>query len=274
MRFPALHAALIVIGLGGCANDPQYLQPPADMEAGMDDGMGGTTVAKAQLTLPIKPETSAEMAARMTLANKLGVMVPYVKVGDIDTEVEWTITNLDDSDGIAMIELNGANEWFRYDPSVIVLDPTDDEAPPTPGLQGDIPLDVPAKGSISGTFREDQILEASIDLDQITRGHVNPFAAVLTVNKNDQSFQPLSTYIPPTQTMPMPPMQTADGPAVPREAFAEMIEIDLVFKPDHHMTLDYDIRVRDHRGIMNSMGLDAPANQLTMFAPAVYMVGM
>jgi hypothetical protein len=229
--------------------------------------------------LPIKPESTKDAADRAALATKLGLTpadIPYVKVGDLDIEVEWSIRNLDAVPGQAKIELNGANEWFAYDPSVIVLDPTNDEAPPTPGLGGDIPIDVPASGEVAGLFREDQLLEASIDLDSITRGHVNPFAATQTVEKNADSFAQLSMPTPSTPVClanPMDPscQQKATGLVIPRAAFAEMIRIDLVFKPNHHMVLDYTVRVRDHRGIVHDMGLTAPGSEIVTFTPAVYM---
>src|SRR5262249_16819046 len=149
-----------------------YMPGPNTLEAGMDDGMGGTTTATSSLSLPIKPESASDMASRMKLAATLApVTVPYVRVGDMAIEVEWTIQNLDMMPGKAQIELNGANEYFVYDPSMIVLDPGDDEAPPTPGLQGDIPIDVAPGQEIKGLFTEDELLEASIDLDQITRGN-------------------------------------------------------------------------------------------------------
>lgn len=267
----ALVFVSIILAGGGCANDPFYLDSPNTLDAGADDGMGGTTQAKDSLMLPIKPETSKDAATRNALAAKLGVMVPYVKVGDLDIEVDYTITNVDTMDGQAKVELNGANEWFVYDPSVIVLDPGDDEAPPTPGLQGDIPIDVPVGATVEGVFREDQLLEASVDLDQITRGNVNPFRATLEINKNDPSFQPLSVYVPPAVPGQDPPAQTPTGPVVPRAAFAEMIRVDLVFKPDHHMTMNYAVRVRDHRGIIDTKGLSAPTSEVVQFMPAVFM---
>ena len=263
--------ALVLVMLVGCANDPVYLSPPSNLEAGADDGMGGTTTAMASLMLPIKPESMADAMTRQALADKLGVMVPYVKVGDLDIEVEYTVKNLGDKPSSAMIELNGANEWFVYDPSMINLDPTDNEAPPTPGLQGDIPIDLPGNGVVTGVFREDQLLEASIDLDQVTRGNVNPYAAVLKVDKNDDSFQPMSMPVLPTATMPDPPPQTPVGMPIPRAAFAEIIRVDLVFKPASHMVMDYTVRVRDHRGILHDMGLSAPQGEIVMFMPAVYM---
>jgi hypothetical protein len=261
---------IALVSAVGCANDPLYLPSPTSMEAGVDDGTGTLSEANSSLVLSIKPETASDMATRDALATKLGVMVPYVKVGDIDIEVEYTIHNLDTMPGQVKVDLNGANEWFVYDPTAIVLNPGDDEAPPTPPLAGDIPVDVPAMGSIDGVFREDQLLEASIDTDSVTRGHVNPFAATLKINKNDPSFQPLTAYVPPALVGGTPPAQDPMGPIVPRAAFAELIRIDLVFKPDHHMTMDYTVRIRDHRGIVDTKGVNSPMAEVVQFDPVVY----
>ena len=108
----------------------------------------------------------------------------------------------------------GGGNWngFSYDPTLIVLDPNDDEAPKTPGLSGDIPIDVPAGGEVSGLFTEDQLREASIDLDQVTRGNVNPFRASLTISKNATSFQPLTPPRPGDDMY----MQTPIGDPIPR----------------------------------------------------------
>jgi hypothetical protein len=262
---------LVLGALAGCANDPVYIPAPDTIEAGLAGMNGQTTDGKASLTLPIKTETADDASARAALAAKLApVTVPYVKIGDLEIEVEWTIQNLDDMDGQAKIQLNGANEYFSYDPSIIVLDPDDDEAPPTPGLVGDVPISVPKHSKISGLFTEDQLREAAIDLDQITRGNVNPFRATLTISKNAPSFQPMTV-----------PMAAADGeltqepvgPEVPRAAFAEITRIDLVFKADRHMILDYDVRVRDLRGIMHDLLLAAVTekpNELQMFMPMEY----
>jgi len=261
--------------LVGCANDPEYIPAPMTMEAGVPDMtmMGMLSEAKASLTLPIKTESAADKTKRDALSTQLGVMVPYVKVGDLELDVEWTIKNLDNKDGQAKIELNGANEFFSYDPSIIILNPDDEEAPPTPGLNGDVPIDVPAGGTVSGLFTEDQLREASIDLDQITRGNVNPFRATLTISKNAPSFQPMT----PPDPKSMEPMmgQKPIGEPIPREAFAEITRIDLVFKPDTHMTLEYNVRIRDIRGIMHNLLLAAETekpDELQPFMPMVYNV--
>ncbi|HEU4729275.1 MAG TPA: hypothetical protein VFT22_15345 [Kofleriaceae bacterium] len=260
-------------GLGGCANDPVYIPGPMALAAGVPDMTGALSEAKAQLQLPIKTETASDMMKRMALATKLGIMVPYVKVGDLEIEVEWTIKNLDPMmDGQAKIELNGANEFYSYDPSIIVLDPGNDEAPPTPGLSGDIPIDVPAGGEVSGLFTEDNLREAAIDLDEITQGNFNPFRASNTISKNLPEFQPVTALMPGVDNYMQMPM----GDPIPRAAFAELIRIDLVFRPTTHMTLEYNVRVRDLRGIMHDLLLDAVTrkpDELQAFMPMEFNVG-
>jgi hypothetical protein len=259
-------AGLLTVVIG-CANDPVYIPAPMNLEGGVDDGTGVLSEARAQLALPINTETAEDATKRAARTAALGVDVPYVKVGDIEVEVEWTIKNLEAMDGDALVELNGANELFVYDPTLIVLS-DEEEAPPTPGLEGDIPIHIPANGSIGGLFREDQLREASIDLDQITRGNVNPFRAMLTVSKNADAFQPMSVYDPNMPDVP----QTPVGDPIPREAFRQLIRVDLVFKPTRHMVLEYTVRVRDVRGIMNELLLSAPPGELQAFAPQPFAV--
>jgi hypothetical protein len=266
--FIAVTAVLV-----GCANDPQYVAAPSKLVA-TAVAAGGVTNPVGTMSLPIKSESVADAAKRMALANQLGVMVPYVKLGDIAVEIEWTIHNDDTMPGQAKVEFNGGNEFFYYDPNLVNLAPPNAEnPPPTPGLQGDIPIDVPAGGDAGGLFREDQWLEASIDLDEITRGNITPFYEGLTVNKNDQSFQPMSAPMPANMTYTAAPV----GNVIPRPAFAAMVCFELKFKPDRPMTFTYTVRVRDIRGtLIDPMGLDPSFNPRAgdhVFVPAAYTVG-
>lgn len=262
----------------GCANDPLYIDPmsgPTPMpalEGGMRDMAGNLVEAKGSLVLPVKTETMNDAMKRATRQALLdpAVEIPYIKVGDIEVSVEWTIKNLDPMPAQAKIQLNGANQFFSYDPATLVLS-NDPEAPPTPGLQGDIPLEIAGNGELSGLFREDEIREASIDLDQITRGNTNPFRATLTISKNATSYDQLTPMMlaPPDQE---PPPQMSTGIVFPREAFPQMLRIDIVFKPEAHMTLEYSVRVRDTRGVLADKLLDSPAGELQPFAPMEFTV--
>jgi hypothetical protein len=266
-----LLAAAASLAAAACANDPVYLPGPMMLEAGSTDAMGMLVTASARHMLPIRLETAKEARARAMRTTELGVDVPFVKAGDIEISVEWTIRNLDlMKPGTVTIQVNGANEVFAYDPTLVILgDP--EEGPPAPGLAGDIPLHVDPGATLPGLFREDELREASIDLDQITRANLNPFAATLQVHKNIELFQPMTPLMPGVDEY----VQTPVGDPIPRETFRQLIRVDLVFKPDRPMVMEYTIRVRDTRGIMHEL-LDAAVteapDEITMFEPADFAV--
>ena len=57
----------ILVVLVGCANDPQYVPSPTNIEAGMDGGMGGITAGSGSIHVPIKPESKDDAALRMQI---------------------------------------------------------------------------------------------------------------------------------------------------------------------------------------------------------------
>ncbi|MBL0213687.1 MAG: hypothetical protein IPQ07_07380 [Myxococcales bacterium] len=270
-----LAIALITTALGvGCANDPVYIPSPTSIDAGeMMDMEGNLLPGLSALVIPVNRETMKDMqdrVKRQALITDPMVVLPYIAVDDLEISVEWTIHNLTDKPGNAKVQLNGANQFFRYDPSMIMLS-MDREAPPPPGLDGDIPLDVPANGSISGLFTEDNLREAAIDLDQITRGNFNPFRATLTISKNVDSFAMLEPLTFDMNGEPNP--QKVTDTVFPRQAIPAMLEVDLVFKPDRHMVLEYTVRVRDVRGdMMPDKLLSAPMTDLEPFDPAAFSI--
>jgi hypothetical protein len=265
-------ASITALGVG-CANDPVYLPAPASVEAGDTMDMDGNLLpGVSALLIPVKHETADDAADRMRRQAKLDAMavIPYVAVDDLQIEIEWTITNLTDMPGHATVQLNGANQFFRYDPSMVVLS-MDDEAPPPPGLDGDRPLDIAPHAALSGLFTEDNVREAAIDLDQITRGNVNPFRATLTVSKNIDQFAQLEPLMFDMDGEPLP--QAPTGVMFPREAIPAMLELDLIFKPDRHMKLEYTVRVRDIRGdLLPDKLMAAPMSELEPFMPADFSI--
>ena len=269
---------LILIGLGACANpanEPQYVTCP---EMGTEvchlegDGMADL---KGSVHIPIKPEEDwrladrqkrMELQAQIDAGTSAGTEVPIYRLEHYDISVEWTVKNLSSSMSQFRVDLNGANEAFTYDPSLIILDPTDDEAPPTPPLAGDIPIDIGPGATISGAFREDQLVEAAIDCDQVTRGNINPFRATLTTTRHDDMFQPVTPYDYVTMTGGDP-----TGPEVPSIAWRQLVRIDIVFKPQAMMSIDYTVRVREHVEVIHEMGLNAPTGEVVLLNPDPYV---
>ena len=260
-----MRAVLALTVLAACSNDPLYVPAPMAIEAGMDET---TALVQTSLTLPIKLESMADAAARARRATELMIEVPYVKVGDIEVSVEWKITNLTNEDGEVLLQLNGANEYWEYDPVMAAVGLDEDEPQP-PGLDGDVPLHIAPMGSLTGLFREDQFKEASIDLDQITRGNINPFRATLTISKNSTEFSQLAPQTYDAEGEPLPQMST--GVVYPREAWPAIVRVNMVFKPDRHMRLEYTVRVRDLRGVLHDELDHAPMAELTVFNPMIYV---
>lgn len=248
---PRSTLTLCAVFASGCASDVRYVDPDLFVEVGIPDT--DVFFATQQAVLPIRLETPEEAMERTQLSAELGgVVVPYVRLEDVAVSMEWTIRNLSDTDGTARVHVNGGNEQFYYVPANFVVDPEEDEEPPP--LMGDIPIVVPALGTHHGLFREDQVYEAALDLELITRGGINPFAAVL-----EQHDDVTETIDPAT------------GATVPREAFGHLVQYDVSLEADRHMVLEFTIRVRDRRGILHDMLLEAPAGEATAFAPVEFI---
>jgi hypothetical protein len=192
--------------------------------------------------------------------------LPLVRLDQVDVSIEWTIRNLSDQPGEARINVNGGNQYYIYVPDNFIVE-GDEEEPAPPPLSGNIPIDVPALGDITGVFREDQLREAALDLDLITRGTLNPFAALLIVHEDIKNTSEIDfTPYPPDQDPPPAP------PApMPIEIFAQFVQFDITFTANRHMVLEYAVRVRDPDGVFHDELLDAPPEELMVFAPAIYV---
>lgn len=246
-RATTIALALAVVAATGCTSDPRYIDPNDPVEVNAPGTMD-TATATTTIDLPIRLEKDKERMERDALAAELGVEVPYVKAKDLHIEIEWSLENLSDQPGEATISLDGATEYAQYVPSNFVIDPQEDPTPPS--LMGGIPMMLEPGEVKTGVFREDQIYEASVDLELMYRAAYNPFAAVLEVNKN------LTEII------------DTNNQSVPKDVFASMVRFDFTLTGTTDIVMNYDIRVRDERGILHDKLLnpDDPG-QLTTFSP-------
>jgi hypothetical protein len=256
--------------LGACATDPVYFgsNPPAmnvdpagqQPDAGADAAPGA--ISGLILTVPVAVETADDIAARTDLATQLGLtpdQVAKVRRDDTDLEIEWTVTNLTSDNGRAQLMVNAANEFFRYDPTVFA-DPTDQEAQPPPSLLGGKPILLPPGESVSGLFREDELFEASQDLDAITRAGIVPEFAILTRWKTDDIMGGTGGEL----TM------------VPSAAIPLILQLNLNLDTDVASELKATLRVRDRSGRLRPTEEDmtllvAPSTAIFMPPPPMMM---
>jgi len=248
-RATTIAVALAVVAAAGCTSDPRYVDPNDPIEVNAP-GTTDTGEATTTIDLPIRLEKDTERTERDALAAELGVEVPYVKAKDLHIEIEWSLENLSDQQGEATILVNGATEYAEYIPSNFVIDPERDPEPPS--LMGGIPMILQPGEVKTGVFREDQVYEASVDLELMYRANYNPFAAVLEINKGFTEI-----------------IDTANQ-LVPKDVFASMVRFDFILRGTTDVVMKYDIRVRDERGILHDKLLnpDDPG-ELTTFSPVV-----
>jgi hypothetical protein len=262
-----LRVALVVAAVAatGCQEDPSYVQSPS-LESSGDEMVG--MEAAMSVTLPIAPERRTDAEAREALARTLMMpadQVPYVRVDDLDVEIEYTVTNLTDAPGTAFVKINGGNDRFFYVPADFIIDPEEDPEPPS--LMGGFPIDVPAKGRVTDTLREDEVREASIALELITRGGIRPEAAILVNHEDIDEWQPVMQVDPEDPSAGTVPV----GMPISIRAFAQMVRFDFTFRPDRLMRLDVNLRIRPHRDILPDKLADAPAVERVEFMPVVFL---
>lgn len=239
--------SILCAGLAGCASDPRYVDDGVVLETNAAGTMDTGSVTST-IDVPFRLEEEDELMERQALATELGVEVPYVKIDDVKVSIEWTIENLSDEQGTATIFVNGGTEFASYVPTNFVIDPEEDEEPPP--LMGGIPMILEPGEVRSGVFREDRIIEASVDLELMYRAGYNAFAAVLE------------------QNMTTPEIVDLAGATVPSSVFATMVRFDIIFSSNRNMVMRYAVRVRDERGILHDKLLnpDDPG-ELTVFNP-------
>jgi hypothetical protein len=243
----------VAAGLAACKSDPRYVDPNAPLEVGVPGS--DTNEGMAVIEIPFRLERDDEIEKREARAAELGVEVPYVKLDDVKVSMEWSAENLGDNPAEITILVNGATEFAAFVPANFVIDPDEDEEPPP--LMGGIPMILEPGELRTGVFREDQVYEASVDLELMYRAGYNPFAAVLEQNAT------------------IPEIIDLNGASVPPEVFASMVRFDITVRTTGHMIFRYAVRVRDERGILHKKLLnpDDPG-ELTTFDPVEIMPPM
>jgi len=183
-----VYAALVVALLGlGCGEEDHFFPPKAfAMTSDMPPVAEGERISYWQVQmgyeLPLRNLTQEEQQRiEATAINPPAPFrrAPWIEVGDLDVEVEYTITNqtgvefdgMDDEYGYAdnvagvavEVLIDAWTEFNEYVPGIVE---SEDEV--TPNLSGvDEYVIVPNGGRITGTIRMDQIEEVAYDFATI-----------------------------------------------------------------------------------------------------------
>jgi hypothetical protein len=255
-----LCALTLALGAVACSDDPVYLQsvPPA-LEFAPNNDPDAMPPAPLDVTVPMALPTPDDDAERMSIATKLGLQpdqVPTLRRDDTDLELEWQLENAGTKDVVASLAVNGANEFYRYDPSMIMVGEEQDAPPP---LMGGRPIMIPAGGSTTGVFREDDLREAAQDLDAMSRAGYNYTKALIT------------RWSTPDISGGMGGMLDV----ISSEAIPLLLDLQVMVNSNSPLRLTVTLRVRDRTGRLRPNETDAtklvPAST-NVFQPPVMMM--
>jgi hypothetical protein len=157
----------------------------ADTPAAIESEEGGALfIVEQRADLPIKPPTNAELADRTAGAKAYKNLpfprLPWVERGELEIQIDFTLSNLDDADRDVDVIVNGANEFDEYVPGVTIVE----EDPIPLHSQWERRYTVKAKSRISGTVREEDLDEAAVDLATVVNGAPNSDEIVYFENKS------------------------------------------------------------------------------------------
>ena len=234
----------------GC-NEPTYTDARGNVEVSPLDQNGmptGVSKPTEEAVLPIyqldtdmpddfrvRREANRVLAMmRATATGTVPEMVPLLLRGDFAIQVDWTLKNLEDMPATATVVLNGSNEFVRYEPTMVMLG-EDEDAPPA--LLGGTPFEVAAGATVNGTFREDQLDEATLDLDYIRR----------TPDPMPDPNMPGMQVAPicPRCGNPFRAILERPSPMTADQFVAGMTRVSITLNANRHMVLDFVVRLRE-----------------------------
>lgn len=182
---------MVVLGLAGCGDEHSFVGESGFFAFAMDRSTPPVVMTdeatlfliESRVFLPIDPPTDDQLAR---LAENVGTGHPYptrpwVEWGDIALEIDWTLSSLEDRPIQAGVVLNGFNEFHEYIPGFTI----DDEEVIVDFAQWERTIDLEPLERVSGTIREEEIDEVTVDLATVANGAPNSNTIVYFENQYD-----------------------------------------------------------------------------------------
>jgi hypothetical protein len=248
----------------GCVNAPLYFASPTPILSvtGEPDAKGNPSRIENGLALQFRTPNQQEQQDLDAQATALGFMVPWIQRAHVHLELAYVVTNTEtpapaDAGAPAdpqdppqfSLGIDGANEYTKYDENVVAmgLQAGNNNASSYIPLIAVTPQTLAAGESVSGTVREDDFNEAELDLDAMGRW-MAPFNAVLI---NNSQVNPIGLAMVPGNVV-----------------LPALMEVDVNFSANRHMTCTYVVRVRDDDDqLLHQSGDTAFSPTPTLFEP-------
>jgi hypothetical protein len=157
---------------------------------------GTLYIVETHAELPIKQPSAAELAALKSGAAAYKKLpfprLPWVGRDDIALQLDFSLSNLDKVGHDVTVIINGADEFFEYEPSVRVVD---EQLLPAYS-QWERSYTLAADSRINATVREEELDEVAVDLATVVNGAPSSDEVVYFENKSDSDPRSMK-YIPP-----------------------------------------------------------------------------
>jgi hypothetical protein len=175
---------LAVLSVGCSAQDHQESLPivqvgmTKDVAPIYDDGEMQIFEVKKGTAFPILAPTDATRGELNSIEMEPYGRRPWVTTDDIDVQVTWTISNLDDEEHVVEMLVDPWNEFGRYYPGLQLTDPDNEEYMPNfSGIDKRYIVSGKGKGEASrahGTFTYSDLQEMATDLATVMDLIKNP----------------------------------------------------------------------------------------------------
>jgi len=186
---------------------------------------------QAEYWLDFRPPSTAELAELQPAGATPAEQIPWVRRDELTISVPWTLTNRSDAPMRAWVLLDGATEFYDYNPIAMYgqAGGAEEDEIQFPSLLGFTPIMVGPNEVVRGEFREDDMREAMYDLDVLSRFCGGPLAVLYHRSEAD----PIGTE------------------GVPDDAvIAGMVLLRLTLGTDQPSTLEYSVRLRESEDII------------------------
>lgn len=199
---PRLALALVLAVLAtACAQERRYVGEgvhrvvlTADVAPAFESDEGGLFIVERRIDLPIQAPADTVLDDLAQGAQDLDLpfpRLPWVERGDVETQIDFVLSSLDDEDRDVGVIVNGYNEFHEYVPGVIEID---DE--PVPQFsQWERVYKLRAGQRITATVREDELDEVAVDLATVVNGAPNSEEIVYFANHSSRDPR-ARPYIP------------------------------------------------------------------------------
>jgi hypothetical protein len=156
---------------------------------------GAIYIVETHAALPVRAPSGTELADLQAGVKQYKNLpfprLPWVERGELELQVDFTVSNLDGTAHDIDVIINGANEFHEYVPGVVEVE----DAPLPMHSQWERRYTLEAKSRRAVTVREEEFDEVAVDLATVVNGAPNSDEVVYFENKSGSDARSMK-YIP------------------------------------------------------------------------------